>query len=160
MAAALGQHLVVDGDDAVQHALHVDVDAALPRLERPRVVGVEGQRHDSGVVDHDVDGAEGLDGRRGQRPHLGDVGDVGRDRLGDAAGPADDRHHLLERVAPDVAAGDPGAPGRGLLAHEPTEATRGTGHDDRFSPDVVAHAVALPRGYRERTVTALTPGKP
>ena len=55
MPAALLEHLVVDGADAADHPLDVDVDAAVPRLVGRRVVGEERQGHRPGVVDHHID---------------------------------------------------------------------------------------------------------
>jgi hypothetical protein len=96
------------------------------------MVGVERERHDTGVVDDDVDGAEAVADLIGERTHRHEVGDVDRPR-----------HDLFSfeigvRVTLDVAGPDSGSHRRGLLGQQSAESTGGAGDDDGLAGDVVA----------------------
>ncbi|GCC49665.1 hypothetical protein chiPu_0034031, partial [Chiloscyllium punctatum] len=88
------------GRGAVDDAVQVDADEAVPDFgaglpERLARVGIGRGARIAGIVDQNVDRAEGLLGFADHRPHRGEIGDVGlqRDRL--AAGGVDFARDLL-----------------------------------------------------------------
>ena len=107
MTVALPDHLVVDRADAVEHALQVDVDGAVPGFGRGGVVAEERQRHHPGVVHQHVDAGPPVDRGAHDVVEVGAARDIGShpDRL---ATRTDDRvGGGRGRVAVDVAGEDP-----------------------------------------------------
>ena len=135
MAPALAHHLVVHGGDAVQNALDVDVDAAAPGIHCLGVVPVEGKRHDAGVVDHDVDGAESVHCGGGKPLHVGKAGDVRGlgGRL--VTGITNRGHRFLEALIIDVGTDNFGAQRSALLADQAAKAAACASDDDHSAID-------------------------
>jgi len=102
VSAPLRDHDVVYRDDAVEHALDVDVDDAVPLVDLERVH--RRHRHDARVVEDHVDAAELVLCEGGEGVHVGAVRDVELAELGDAAFRADLRRDLLEAVRAALAA--------------------------------------------------------
>ena len=94
------------------------------------MVGEVGQRHHSGVVDQDVDGAELVDRRLSRGLELRQVGHI--DDLRDAltAGGPDSVGHLPDALGVDVDGDHLGPAGGALLGDESAEAAGGPADDD------------------------------
>jgi hypothetical protein len=74
LASAARLHGRQHGGDAMQHAADVDVDHTVPLLNLHR--RERRQRHDPGIVDHDIDRAEGLGGEVGESLGVGEAGHI------------------------------------------------------------------------------------
>ncbi|MCY1532766.1 hypothetical protein D9M68_680550 [compost metagenome] len=144
MAAALRLHARQHGGDAVEHALDVDVDGAVPLVDLELVQ--RRQRHHARVVDQHVDAAEGLDGGGGELFQIGALGHVGGDGDGFAAGLADLGDDLVEPVGAAGREHHLGA-ARGQVARRRfAQAAAGTGDDGNLALDVVlngGHGISL-----------------
>ena len=70
VAATLLKHLVVHRQNTVQHAFDVDVGTLIPGGPGGLMISIKRQRHDAGIVDHDIDLAKLLNRGRGQGVHL------------------------------------------------------------------------------------------
>lgn len=92
LAAASRDHRIVGRDHAIEHALDIDIDAALPRRVGGFVIGEEREWHDTCVVDHHVDPAVHFDGAGDERldrceiAHIGLESDGRSARAGDGIG--------------------------------------------------------------------------
>ncbi|MHC2293802.1 hypothetical protein ACVIJW_009672 [Bradyrhizobium barranii subsp. barranii] len=77
MTRLLRGHVRQRRRDAVEHALDVDVDHAVPLIDLQPFE--QRLRHQAGIVEHHVDAAVGLHTRVHQGLHLRAVGNVGPD---------------------------------------------------------------------------------
>ena len=146
MAASLRDHLVVHRGDAVQHALEVHVDAAVPGLCRRGVIGEERERHRPRAVDQNVDGAEGCDRERAQLVGVGPIGDVGAPVGGLPTRRLDLGADGFQPGFVDVGCDDPSAPGGRHLRDEPAESAGRAGDDDDLVLQVIRHRVRVLEG--------------
>jgi hypothetical protein len=121
MAAALADHVVVDGVGPVQDTLEVDIDATVPRVCGPAVISQERERHHAGVVDEDVDApvlGDDLIDSRTDAPAIGHINDT--------------TAFCVLDVEPD----DGGAPLGEHAADQQAKTASGTGDDCDLALDV------------------------
>ncbi len=76
MTAALFDHLIVHCRDAIQHTLEIDIDTSLPGLCGLLVISKESKRHDTRIVDHDIDLTKALNSKFDQCMHLLPLADI------------------------------------------------------------------------------------
>ena len=143
MSGAVGEHVIVNGHGAVDHALEVDVDAAVPCVHRQFVIRDESQWHGPSIVDQDINGTMGRDGRVHRSAHLVEFANVGNNRERRAALCPNGRRSGIDSPGVDIDAGDPGAQRSGPFGDQFAKAVAGSRDDDRFSGYVTGHA-ALP----------------
>jgi hypothetical protein len=103
------------------------------------VIGEEGERHDSRIIDENVDGRVGLDGQGGEPGGVHSIGHVGASMDRFSSGGPDCNRDRFSPFGVDVGGNDACPPGADLLGHQPTEPARGARDDDDFPPDMIAH---------------------
>lgn len=106
---------------------------------RLRVIGVERERHDAGIVDEYVDAAKALHRATRESVHLIELRHVRNDTFRGATRADDVRRHCVELRGIDIRAHEFAAEHRSLFADEATKAAGGARDDDDFVFDVVRH---------------------
>jgi hypothetical protein len=128
--------------DGVEVPADVHVEHPVPVVQR--AVLPEGEQHQAGVVEQDVDGSVGGDCEVGERLDLLAVGDVGGLGYRGAARLADVGRQLVEAVLIAGGEDDVGAAGGERLRGRGTDAGGGAGDDNGLALEVT-HGM-LPMG--------------
>ena len=147
MAAPLCHHPVIGGDGAVDHPFEIDVDAAVPGLQRKFMIGQKGQRHDTGIVDQHIDRAKRLSRLVHCRTHLFGLSDVSGNGDRASALRTDCGCGCLGRHAIDIDAGHATAQRSRALSRQPTKSIARAGNQQRLIGDVICHYRLLDGGH-------------